>query len=177
MQDYSNSETSGNIERETHRATVWTKVGAWLGFMVLVLAITIVVVWIFFWPSPAQYYSAQIVTPQVAPSGQTLASGYPGAVIMSVHVSSPLDPECLISTQYFIEYSDGSIAKLPGMRLTTQGELKSAIYAAAVPKFSKPGPAKFYVREAFSCGFKAQVVETPHMAFTVLPLAVLGNDN
>lgn len=61
-----------------------------------------------------------------------------------------------------------TLTKLLGLRVTTEGAVKDAIYEAVVPLGSPPGMASFYIREAFSCGIRTEVVETPEVKFLVL---------
>lgn len=142
-----------------------------IAFWVLMLALTGfagIVSWIlFFIPPPATFYRVQMLTPVVYPTGNAVAARTGGSVKIKAWVESPLDPACLVSTQYFMEFSDGSMAKLPGLRMTTRGEVRQSIYEASVPLASPLGGTNFFVRDTYNCGIQARMVQSPRVSFTI----------
>lgn len=139
----------------------------WLLVIVTLIGLAAVAWTLYFQPPPATFLRAQILTPVVEPTGESVAGRTSGSVRMKAWVESPLDPICLISTQYYIEFYDGSLAKLPGMRITTQGEVKQSAYETSVPVGAPSGPARFYVRDTYNCGVQVRRVESPHAEFVV----------
>jgi hypothetical protein len=157
-----------DIEPVSRRSIVWARVMLWLLAIGVAAWAGLITRLVFFPSRPGAFHNAQILTPVVRPLGQSVASGV-GAVKLSALLESSFDPGCLVSTQYFIEFSDGSMAKVPGVRLTSHGELKQAVYAAAVPLGAAPGPARFFIRDTYNCSVQAKRVETPRLGFVVLP--------
>lgn len=167
MEDLTNTQAHRNLEGSTARGTTLTKLLGILAMAVTFLGMLLITWWLFFWPKAATIYEIENLTPTVTPTGAAPARR-DGVVRMWVHLESSLDPACLIGTQYFIRFSDNTLAKVPGLRVTTEGAVKDAIYEAVVPLGSPPGMASFYIREAFSCGIRTEVVETPEVKFLVL---------
>ena len=152
----------------TRRSVQWAKVSLW-SVMVLILAGIIgLFVVIFTSPPPARWHSAVVLTPKVKPTGEAAQLRGPGNIAMKATIISNVDPACRSSTKYFIEFSDRTTAEVPGMRLATAGEIKTAVYEAAVPWGSPRGRATFWIRDSYNCGLRARIAESPHAEFEVI---------
>lgn len=145
-----------------------------VGFGVLAVLVLVTmlglasVAWtVYFQPPPAKYLRAEMLTPQVTPTGRTAVSRSGGNVRMRAWVLSSMDYSCLVGTQYYIIFSDQTMANVPGMRLTTPGRVKQSIYDASVPVGAPTGPAQFYVRDSFSCTAQIRRVESPRADFII----------
>lgn len=119
--------------------------------------------------APATFHSVDLLTPEVVPIGENVATGGKGAVRIRATVESPLDPSCLGSTQYFVEFMNGDSWAVAGARYTTPGETKVAVYQAPIPRATPPGRALFFVRDTYNCGLRVQRVQSPKVAIHILP--------
>ena len=155
-------------------STKWTWAIGWMFAICVALWVLLVSRVLFTAPPPAEFLRVRLLTPVVQPTGKSVAGRTAGSVRLEAWVESPLDPACLVSTQYFIEFADGSMAKLPGMRITTRGELKHSVYEASVPITAPPGRAHYFIRDIYNCGIQARRVETPRLPFMVVPHLLSG---
>lgn len=156
--------------RQTKRSLEVGRVVLWSMMSLTLFGVVLLTVLIFRQPPAAQFLRANAETPLVIPDGKPLYARGQGSVRMRAYIESPLDPACLVSTQYFIVFSDRSVAKLPGLRITTQGEVKESVYETAVPLGSPKGPAGFFVRDSYNCGMQARRVESPVSQFVIGPI-------
>lgn len=167
MNDLAHTPEQQELTHTTGRGVTLTKLLGIMAISVTSLAVAFIAWWLFFWPKPVVIYEVKILTPQVMARAMPLSSRE-GVVRMWVHMESPLDPGCLIGTQYFIKFEDGTLAKVPGIRITTEGAVKDATYEAAIPSGAPKGDAYLFIREAFTCGLRTQVVETPQVKFQIV---------
>jgi hypothetical protein len=149
---------------ERAQKTGWAVV---LALVLAVVGILGMVAYFMFRPEPARFLRVEMLTPTVYVTGNSVAGMDKGAVKIRTFVESPVDPECLVSTQYFIQFPDGSMWKMPGARFTTQGELKTSIYVAAIPAGSPQGAAWFFIRDVYNCGLFAQRVQSDKIPFVI----------
>jgi len=156
-----------DLERATKRSLEWSKLILWPMLLLTFLGVLGLSLIVLLQPPPASFLRQSIETPIVYPTGQAVSARSIGSVRMRAWIDSPLDPECLISTQYFVEFSDKSMAKLPGMRITTQGEIKESLYEVAVPQRSPEGQAYFFIRDIYNCGIQARQIQSERLPFMI----------
>ena len=160
--------TQAQYVRNNEKSIKIGKVVYW-GLLILGIVWVVIVTRFVFFPAPAaSFLRAEILTPFVKPNGDSVSARSMGSVRMRAIVESPWDPDCLVGTQYYIEFADRTLAKLPGMRISTDGALKEALYEAAVPVDAPKGQAKFYIRDTYNCGISAVRVESPHVWFNIM---------
>ena len=128
------------------------------------VALTILVL---FRPPPATILRVSMETPVVTPTRGAVAARGSGSVRLSVWSESPLDPSCLVSTQYFVGFQNDSTAKLPGARYSKGGEPRESSYEASIPADSPLGPATYSIRDTYNCGLQTRFVETEPLPFLV----------
>jgi hypothetical protein len=162
------------------KSRVWSIVIILSIFMMMILVMAIG--WKELRPSyPGRYTKTEILTPEVYATGRSISSGS-GTVKLRTYLDLRLSPDCMISNQYFIELSDGSVMKLPGIRWSYPGKVSEIYYEVALPLGAPIGPAKFYIRDTYNCGTGIVEMESGHVPFNVVisqiskPMVIYGRD-
>lgn len=162
-------QTEAEFIHRTDRVTGLLKIAMWIGLAIGLVWVVALTRYILFAPPPATFIKVQLLTPYVQPTGRATSSRSPGNARLMAWVASPQDASCLVATAYILELSDGTIASMPGMRVSTRGDIKVSIYEASVPRGATVGPAQFFVRDAYSCGLQTRRVESPRVSLMIGP--------
>lgn len=125
---------------------------------------------LFFQPPPAEFVSASITNKSITPTGKPSIEGSPGLLRMKTILVTPLDPACLMGTQYFLEFPDGTQMKLPGVRTSLPGRARMVMYETSVPRYAPVGPAEFWIRDNYNCGIQARRADSPRIPFEVMTM-------
>lgn len=151
------------LTKHNRRATRLSKFVYWLLLVCIGTLVALVAKVVLFAPPAAVFLRTELLTPVVH------AGGPNSAVRLRTWIDSPIDPKCLVSTQYFITFSNGVSLKLPGRKAWTQGDLKVAIYETDIPRFSPVGKATYRVTDVYSCALQVQRVNSPVGNIEILP--------
>lgn len=80
-----------------------------------------------------------------------------------MHIIAKVDdpPECLLVTQHFLSFADGSLVKLPSVRQSIGNGRQVITYGVAVPRSAPLGQASFLIRENYGCGSNEPIEAGP----------------